>query len=94
MLVNNLLSNAIKYSHPHSQIEISISEKYFEIKDNGIGIAENKLETIFKRFVRANSYAGGFGVGLNIVHNIVKEYNYTILIDSTENVGTTVRVEF
>jgi len=44
--------------------------------------------------VRANSYAGGFGVGLNIVEAIVKEYDFTITIDSTQNVGTTVCIEF
>ena len=94
MLVNNLLSNAIKYSHPNSKIEIQLREDFFEIKDNGIGIAEDKLESIFKRFTRANSYAGGFGVGLNIVDNIIKEYNYSIKIDSKQNIGTTVKVKF
>ena len=94
MLVNNLLSNAIKYSHPHSDISVKVTENFFEVKDNGIGIAEDKLETIFQRFTRANSYAGGFGVGLNIVENIVKEYGYKIHIDSKEGVGTSVKIEF
>ena len=94
MLVNNLISNAIKYSHPHSSIAIILTKDSFEIKDNGIGIAKDKLEIIFQRFSRANSYAGGFGVGLNIVDNIVKEYEYKIKIDSKEDKGTTVKLEF
>ncbi len=94
MLVNNLISNAIKYSHPHSSIIVTLSENSFEIKDCGIGINKEKLHAIFERFTRANSYAGGFGVGLNIVDNIVKEYAYKIHIDSKEGVGTTVSLKF
>ncbi|QOY54762.1 HAMP domain-containing histidine kinase [Candidatus Sulfurimonas marisnigri] len=94
MLINNLLSNAIKYSPPNKKIYISVLENSFAIQDEGIGIAKDKLDTIFKRFTRANSYAGGFGVGLNIVDSIVKEYNFGIDVTSTENVGTTVNVRF
>ncbi len=94
MLVNNLISNAIKYSHPDSKIFIKTTKESFYIKDEGIGIAKDKLESIFERFSRANSYAGGFGVGLNIVESISKEYGFEIDIDSTENEGTTVSVKF
>ncbi|MDF1883456.1 HAMP domain-containing histidine kinase [Sulfurimonas sp. SAG-AH-194-C21] len=94
MLINNLLSNSIKYSKPNTTITITLTQNMFSIKDEGIGIAQDKLDDIFTRFVRANSYAGGFGVGLNIVESIVSEYNYKIDIDSKENVGTTVRVFF
>ncbi|MBU1657657.1 HAMP domain-containing histidine kinase [bacterium] len=94
MLVNNLLSNAIKYSTPNTKIFIRTTKNSFTLKDEGIGIAKEKLHTIFERFTRANSYAGGFGVGLNIVDSIVKEYKYTIQIDSQENKGTTVLLMF
>ena len=94
MLINNLLSNAIKYSHPNSTIEININQDFFEIKDKGIGIKADKLHTIFQRFTRANSYAGGFGVGLNIVDTIAKEYMYKIDIASEKEKGTTVKVNF
>jgi len=94
MLINNLISNSIKYSTPNTTITITTTANSFSIQDEGIGIEKEKLETIFKRFVRANSYAGGFGVGLNIVEAIVKEYDFTITIDSTQNVGTTVCIEF
>ncbi len=94
MLINNLLSNSIKYSKPNTKITLTLTQKHFSIKDEGIGIAKDKLDEIFIRFVRANSYAGGFGVGLHIVQNIVSEYNYTIDIDSQEDVGTTVTLNF
>ncbi|CAI6143874.1 MAG: Adaptive-response sensory-kinase SasA [uncultured Sulfurimonas sp.] len=94
MLINNLLSNSIKYSKPNSKITLTLSKNSFSIKDEGIGIAQDKLDEIFTRFVRANSYAGGFGVGLNIVETIVSEYKYKIDIDSKEDVGTTVTLNF
>ncbi|HIM75904.1 MAG TPA: HAMP domain-containing histidine kinase [Campylobacterales bacterium] len=94
MLINNLLSNSIKYSKPNSKITLTLSENSFSIKDEGIGIAQDKLDEIFTRFVRANSYAGGFGVGLNIVESIVSEYKYKINIDSKVDVGTTVTINF
>jgi two-component system OmpR family sensor kinase len=94
MLINNLLSNAIKYSFPNSKISLHVEENSFTIKDEGIGIAKDKLDTIFERFTRANSYAGGFGVGLNIVDSIVKEYGYKVDIVSRENVGTTITIKF
>jgi len=94
MLVNNLLSNSIKYSKPNKKIELTTTANTFQIKDEGIGIAKKRLQDIFTRFVRANSYAGGFGIGLNIVDSIIKEYHYKIDIQSEENVGTLVKISF
>ncbi len=94
MLINNLLSNSIKYSHPNSSISIDISQDKFSIKDEGIGIKKEKFNTIFKRFSRANSYAGGFGVGLNIVDSIVKKYGFKIEINSQVDVGTSITIYF
>ncbi len=94
MLINNLLSNAIKYSKPNTTITISSDAKSFTIQDEGIGIEKEKLSLIFQRFVRANAYAGGFGVGLHIVDSIVKEYNYKLSIQSQKNKGTTITIHF
>ncbi|MBA1432770.1 MAG: HAMP domain-containing histidine kinase [Epsilonproteobacteria bacterium] len=94
MLINNLLSNAIKYSKPNTHITITTTAESFTIVDEGVGIDKEKLEIIFQRFVRANSYAGGFGVGLHIVDTIVKEYGYTISIESQKNKGTKITLHF
>lgn len=94
MLISNLLGNAIKYSHQNGTIEILTKEKFFSIQDYGIGIPKEKLHTIFKRFIRASQYGGGFGIGLSIVEEIAKEYDYTIELDSKEGVGTKVTLRF
>lgn len=94
MLINNLLSNAIKYSKPNTTISIKTDKDGFYIKDHGIGIAKKELQNILKRFVRANSYAGGFGVGLSIVDGIVKEQGFILNIESQEDLGTTVSIRY
>jgi len=94
MLFNNLLSNAIKYSLPNKRVWITTTESSFTIRDEGIGIAPEKLDTVFKRFTRANNYAGGFGVGLSIVESIAKEYGFKVEIESQENEGTTITIRF
>jgi two-component system OmpR family sensor kinase len=94
MLVNNLLSNAIKYSKPRTNIKVNLTQEKLIIEDEGIGIARDKLKLIFKRFERASAYAGGFGVGLSIVDNIVKEYGYKIDVASEEGKGTKVTLTF
>ena len=92
MLISNLLSNAIKYSHPGKTITVTLKNGVLSVEDEGIGIEEEKLKTIFERFTRANDYAGGFGVGLSIVKQIAEEYGFHVAIDSLPNKGTTVKV--
>ncbi|MDF1875134.1 HAMP domain-containing histidine kinase [Sulfurimonas sp. SAG-AH-194-I05] len=94
MLINNLLSNAIKYSPPKKNIFISLTENSFSIKDEGIGIAKEKIATIFQRFTRASNYSGGFGVGLNIVKTITDAYGFEVKVDSVLKKGTTVHISF
>ena len=94
MLISNLLSNAIKYSHPDKTIKVTLDQNALVVEDEGIGIDKEKLKTVFERFVRANDYAGGFGVGLNIVKQIADEYGFKIDIDSKKGKGTLVKIIF
>ena len=94
MLISNLLSNAIKYSHPNKTIRITLKPDKLVVEDEGIGIKKEDLQRIFARFVRANDYAGGFGVGMSIVKSITDEYGFAIEIDSKENEGTRVTIRF
>ncbi len=73
-------------------MEISLTSQYFRIKDSGVGIAQKELATIQERFKRANSIEGGFGIGLDIVHQVVKSYGFEITIDSKTDQGTEVSV--
>jgi len=87
-LIDNLISNAIKYNKPKGNLSLALSSKSFSVKDTGIGIEQKDLESISHRFKRANSSEGGFGIGLAIVNQIVKAYEFILEIDSELNVGT------
>jgi len=91
-IVDNLLGNAIKYTMTSGDIELTLNEDYLRIEDNGIGIDEDSKKEVLERFVRANKSEGGFGLGLSIVVDIVKYYNFDIELESELKKGTKVSV--
>jgi len=97
----NLISNAIKFTDKGG-IRVNVfcinKEKEnaiitFEVIDTGIGIAEEKLDTIFESFSQADESVtrkyGGTGLGLAISKQLVDLQNGSISVKSTENFGTT-----
>jgi two-component system OmpR family sensor kinase len=92
LLFGNLIGNAIKYSPPKTEIDISLKNNVFIIKDRGIGIEPTQQKEIFKKFTRGTSYSGGFGIGLNIVKSICNEYGINIEFDSVPEKGTEFRL--
>ncbi len=93
-ILSNLISNAIKYNNRGGNIDILLSNNVLKIKDNGIGIAKDKLENIFKKYFRATTQDGGFGMGLNIVYNICELNDIKIDVQSELRIGTTFKLEF
>ncbi len=91
-LIDNLISNAIKYNRQNGTINIYLDKQKMTITDSGIGIEKKDLAKITDRFKRANSSEGGFGIGLNIVSLVAKEYNFKLDIKSTLNQGTKVSI--
>jgi len=91
-LVDNLLSNAIKYNKMAGKVIITLNQYALSVEDSGIGIANSELNLIKKRFHRANSSEGGFGIGLDIVNQVIHYYNFKLEIDSTQNMGTKIKV--
>lgn len=88
LLFSNLISNAIKYSMPDTTIYINLTSGFFSIKDEGVGIAPNKLQDIFKMYERNSNLAGGFGVGLSIVKQICDEFDIEINVTSELEKGS------
>ncbi|MBD3810231.1 MAG: HAMP domain-containing histidine kinase, partial [Sulfuricurvum sp.] len=87
-LIDNLLSNAIKYNRMGGEIVITLKSNTLCIEDNGIGIPDKMIDRVFERYTRADKSVGGFGIGLNIVAMIAKEYHLNITIESEEKIGT------
>ncbi len=88
LLIDNLLSNAIKFSKKNGHIQVNLTEQYLSVKDNGLGISKEDQKSIFERFKSSNSLDGGFGVGLDIVNQICKEYHIKIALDSEPSKGS------
>jgi len=93
-IFSNIFSNAIKYNKRGGDIAISLQNNNLTIKDNGIGIDLKDKKNIFNRYYRATTQDGGFGMGLNIVHKICKEYSINITVESELNIGSTFNFDF
>ncbi|MFT5662611.1 MAG: two-component system OmpR family sensor kinase [Sulfurimonas sp.] len=93
-LLDNLISNAIKYNKIKGSIIIRVEARKISVEDSGIGIAEEDISQMLERYTRFNKSSGGFGIGLNIVASIAKEYSLDIDIQSELKVGTTVSVSW
>lgn len=91
-VVTNLVSNAIKYA-PGSTIELSLREvdqqAELVVKDGGPGIPEQDQRRIFEQFVQIapKSHAGGFGLGLWIVRQILEAHDGSIRVSSLPGEG-------
>ncbi len=97
-ILGNLLSNAVKYSTPgmpvRFQVLVSEQDVLFNIQDQGIGIPEADLASLFSDFHRASNVKAipGTGLGLSIVKQCVEIHGGTVEVDSVENQGSTFRV--
>jgi len=91
-VIDNILSNAIKYNKVGGKIEIILEDKRLIIEDSGKGIAKDKIPSMFERYERFDNSVGGFGIGLNIVFMITKEYHIDIKIESKIGIGTKVEL--
>ena len=85
-VVVNLLNNAAKYTPAGGRIEIAArqesSEAVFWVSDNGVGIAQASLATLFELYQQVeknmNLAQGGMGIGLALVHRLVEMHGGTV----------------
>jgi len=93
-LIDNVLSNAIKYNKVKGNITITLNENNLSIEDTGRGMKKEDIDYMFDRYARFDKSVGGFGIGLNIVKMICNEYDLSINIESTLNIGTKVLISW
>ena len=95
-ILNNFISNALKNTvqgHIEVYYETDTDGIRISVSDTGCGIPPDKLEMIFERFEKVDSFAQGAGLGLSICKSIVEKMNGVITVNSTMRVGSTFTVE-
>lgn len=102
-IVYNLIDNAIRYNKEGGKVFVSLEKLQngkveFSVKDTGIGIPEEYQTRVFERFFRVDKShsreTGGTGLGLSIVKHAAKIQNAKLTLESQENYGTRITVEF
>lgn len=94
-VVLNVLLNSLEALHQHGQIMISTfainGHLELALSDTGQGISEEDLPRVFDPFYTTK--ISGTGLGLAVVHGIVKEHGGRVMVDSKLGYGTTVRIQ-
>ncbi len=101
-LVYNLVENAIKYNHPEGKVTVTACQKekkvILSVADTGSGIPGELRERVFEPFFRVDKSRsrelGGVGLGLALVHEIVKAHDGSISIKDNPSGGTVFEVVF
>lgn len=101
-LVYNLVENAIKYNHPLGQVTVTAYQRnkhvYLSVEDTGSGIPKELRERVFEPFFSVDKSRsrelGGVGLGLALVHEIVRVHDGSICIKSGKTGGTIFEVTF
>ncbi len=97
-VVNNLLTNALKFSAADTTVTIAVSDIngniLIEVTDEGIGIEESELASVFESFQRGSNASDiqGTGLGLSILKKAVELMDGSIQVRSSLNAGSTFSV--
>lgn len=91
-VISNFINNALKFT-PAGSITLGYhlqEDGYlrFYVRDTGMGIPKDKVNAIFDRFVKLNSFVHGTGLGLSICKSLVEQMGGTIGVESEEGKGS------
>jgi signal transduction histidine kinase/DNA-binding NarL/FixJ family response regulator len=100
-VINNLIDNAVKFTRENDEVSIGLKAAddkiFFEVKDSGIGIPEDKQKHIFEPYFQisvGHSNIEGLGLGLSIVKKIIDEIKAEISLKSIPGEGSTFTIIF
>jgi PAS domain S-box-containing protein len=97
-LLLNLLTNAVQAMPQGGELRLRTARAghdriRLEVEDTGVGIAAENLHRIFDPFYTTKAPGQGTGLGLSVVHSVVRRHGGDISVDSTPGAGTTFRIE-
>lgn len=101
-VVFNLVENAIRYNRDGGRVYVSVNKRdsnaVIAVRDTGRGIAPEYIERVFEPFFRVDKSRsrelGGVGLGLALVHEIVRLHDGSIAVSESNEEGTTFEVVF
>ena len=89
-VVDNLIDNAVKNSPAGRTVQIILTGRRLQIKDEGRGMDEVELFKVFDRYYQSDDSLPGYGIGLDLVKRYCDRHRIGLSIDSTPGQGTTV----
>ena len=96
LIFSNLIGNAIKYSHEGSMVMVKCHSVKgflrFIVQDQGIGMTQEQLSRLFRKYEKQNDERSGQGIGLFMVKTLVDDLGGSIQVESRFNEGTRVEV--
>ncbi|WP_243835109.1 MEDS domain-containing protein [Alicyclobacillus sacchari] len=97
LIFSNVISNAIKYSDEGSMVEVSchVADQilHFAVIDHGVGMTEQQVARLFRKYEKQNEEESGHGIGLFMVKKLVDEFGGDICVQSELGVGTRVVIQ-
>jgi len=91
-MFDNLIENAMKYSSKEKPIVVTLKEHILMIKDQGIGMDDSSLRSIFKRYYQQDKAQQGKGIGLALVKDYCDKEKIKITINSKVEEGTIIKL--
>jgi two-component system phosphate regulon sensor histidine kinase PhoR len=94
LVLENLIENALKYSR--HEVTVVIERNTIEVIDKGVGIRDDDLDKVTKKFYRSQEHTwnNSMGLGLTIVKKILTLHDMVLEIESQEGVGSTFKICF
>lgn len=92
-MLDNIMANAMKYSDKSSTIKIMLKEKTLSIIDQGIGMDETELISLYERYYQLDNTTYGEGIGLALVKAYCDDEKIKIRINSIKGKGTEVSLD-
>ena len=92
-VITNFINNALKFTNRGQilleyHLKEDTCEIEFSVADTGMGIEPDKVDRVFDRFVKLNSFSKGTGLGLSICRSIIEHLGGTIGVESEMGTGS------
>lgn len=96
LIISNLLSNAIKYSEEGMMVTLSVSmvdqHLMLNVIDEGVGMSEEQVSKLFRKYEKTNEEKSGQGIGLFMVKKLIDHFEGSIEVVSKIDQGTRIKV--